>query len=55
MVIEGRMLDNRPLRRPRSGTLEDGMYENIKIEAMKRIIQGLTLPIWQSTRERIWN
>ena len=38
MVIEGRMLGNRPLWRPRSGTLilEDGMYENVKIEAMKR-------------------
>ena len=34
MVIEGSMLGNRPLRRPRSGTLilEDGMYENIKRE-----------------------
>ena len=44
MVIEGRMLGNRPLWRPRSGTLilEDGMYENVKIEAMKRMIQGLT-------------
>ena len=25
--------------------LEDGMYENIKREAMKRMIQGLTLPM----------
>ena len=35
MEIEGRMLGNRPLRRPKSGMLdtlilEDGMYENIE-------------------------
>ena len=45
MVIEGRMLGNRPLWRPRGGTLilEDGMYEwHIKIAAIKRMIQGLT-------------
>ena len=40
------MLGNRSLRRPRSGTLdtlilEDGMYENIKREAMKRMVYGL--------------
>ena len=52
MVIEDRMLGNRSLRRPRSGTLdtlilEDGMYENIKRETMKRMIQGLQLPMAQ--------
>ena len=54
MVIEGRMLGNRPLRRPRSGTLilEDGMYENIKRQAMKRMIQGLTLPIIMAEHQR---
>ena len=40
MVIEDRMLGNRSLRRPRSGTLdtlilEDGMYEDIKREAIE--------------------
>ena len=55
MVIEGRMLGNRPLWRPRSGTLilEDGMYENVKIEAMKKMIQGLTLPMTKHQRENM--
>ena len=57
MVIEDRMLGNRSLRRPRSGTLdtlilEDGMYEDIKREAMKRMIQ-LQLPMAEHLRERI--
>ena len=29
-----------------------GMYENIKIEALKRMIQGLTLPIYGRAPER---
>ena len=46
------MLGNRSLQRPRSGTLdtlilEDGTYENIKRETMKRMIQGLQLPMAQ--------
>jgi len=55
VVIEGRMLSNRPLRRPRSGTLilEDGMYEIIKIEAIKRMIQGMTLPMTKHYRENM--
>ena len=49
------MLGNRPLWRPRSGTLilEDGMYENIKIEAMKRMIQGLALTMAEHQRENM--
>ena len=44
--------------RPRSGTLDtlilgDGMYENIKKEAMKRMIQGLTLPMAEHQRENM--
>ena len=55
LVIEGRMLGTRPLQRPRSETLilEDGMYENIKREAMKRMIQGLTLPMAEHQRENM--
>ena len=46
------MLGNRSLWRPSSGTLdtlilEDGMNDNIKREAMKRMIQGLQLPMAQ--------
>ena len=58
MVIEDRMLGNRSLQRPRSGTLDtlilgDGMYEDIKREAMKRMIQGLQLPMAEHLRENI--
>ena len=35
------------------------MYENIKIEAMKRMLQGLQLPMAEHLREReyagVWN
>ena len=63
MVIEERMLGNRSLRRPRSGTLdtlilEDGMHtvcnEDIKRETnLKRMIQGLQLPMEEHLRENI--
>ena len=58
VAIEGRMLGNRPLRRPRSGTLdtlilEDDTYENVKIEATKRMIQGLQLPIAEHQTENM--
>ena len=58
MVVEGRMLGNRALRRPRSGTLdtlilEDGMNVNIKREAMKRMIGGLQLPKTEHLRGNI--
>lgn len=33
--------------------LEDGMYENIKLEAMKRMVQGLTLPMAEHLRENM--
>ena len=54
VVIEG----NRPLQRARSGMLdtlilEDGMYENIKSEAMKRMIQELQLPKAEHQRENV--
>ena len=53
------MLGSRPLQRPKSGMLdtmilENGMYEwQIKIEAMKRMIQGLTLPMAEQKRENM--
>mgnify|MGYP000721871148 CR=1 FL=1 len=30
-----------------------GMYENIKIEAVKRMVQGLQLPMAKHLRERV--
>ena len=33
--------------------LEDGMYESIKREAMKRMIQGLQLPMAEHQRENM--
>ena len=63
MVIEGRMLGNRPLRRPRSGTLDTLILQGvtyvyymkiiIKREAMKRMVQGLQLPLAEHLRENM--
>ena len=53
VMVEGRMLEAKKWNARHIDIGGCGMYENIKREAMKRMIQGLTLPMAEHQRENI--